>query len=52
MSVIIILLIASLSVALVFLLAYLWSVRDGQFDDVFSPGERILFEDKKPIDKK
>lgn len=51
MSVIILLLIASLSVALVFLLAYLWCVRDGQFDDVFSPGERIFFEDQKPIDK-
>lgn len=44
MSVIIILLAASLSVAGFFLGAYLWSVKTGQFDDDYSPAVRILFE--------
>ena len=46
MSVIIILLIASISVAAIFLIAFLWSVRSGQFEDDYSPSSRILFDDK------
>ena len=46
MSVIIILLIASVSVASLFLLAFLWSVKSGQFEDDSSPASRILFDDK------
>jgi cbb3-type cytochrome oxidase maturation protein len=46
MSVIILLLIASISVAGFFLGAFLWSVRSGQFEDDYSPASRILFEDK------
>jgi cbb3-type cytochrome oxidase maturation protein len=45
MSVIILLLAASLSVALVFLGAFIWSVRNRQFDDDYSPPQRILFDD-------
>lgn len=46
MSVIIILLIVSISVAALFLGAYIWSVKDGQYDDEYSPPLRILFDDK------
>jgi cbb3-type cytochrome oxidase maturation protein len=46
MSVIILLLIASISVAGLFLGAFLWAVRSGQFEDDYSPASRILFEDK------
>ena len=46
MSVIIILLIASISVAAVFLVAFLWGVKTGQFEDNYSPSSRILFDDK------
>ncbi|MDZ4795953.1 MAG: cbb3-type cytochrome oxidase assembly protein CcoS [Bacteroidota bacterium] len=46
MSVIIILLIASISVAAIFLCAFLWGVRSGQFEDDYSPPSRILFDDK------
>ena len=49
MSAIIILLIASISVAALFLGAFIWSVRNGQFDDEFSPPQRILFDN--PADK-
>jgi len=47
MSVIILLLAASLLVALVFLGLFLWSVRNRQFDDEYSPPRRILFDDEK-----
>ena len=46
MSVIIILLIASISVAGLFLIAFLWAVKTGQFEDNYSPPSRILFDDK------
>ena len=49
MSAIIILLIASISVAGLFLGAFIWSVRTGQFDDEFSPPQRILFDN--PVEK-
>ncbi|MBC9931604.1 cbb3-type cytochrome oxidase assembly protein CcoS [Chitinophaga qingshengii] len=47
MSVIILLLGASLAVAAGFLAAFIWSVKNGQFEDDFSPAHRILFEEKK-----
>ena len=47
MSVIIILLIVSICIAGGFLIAFLWSVKDGQFDDVQSPAQRMLFENIK-----
>ena len=45
MSAIIILLFASISIAIVFLVAFIWSVKSGQFDDEVSPPMRILFEE-------
>jgi len=48
MSVIIILLGASLLVALFFLAAFIWSVKNGQFEDSFSPAHRMLF-DNTPV---
>ncbi len=47
MSAIIVLIIASISVAAGFLIAFLWSVKSGQYDDDFSPAHRILFDDNK-----
>ena len=35
----------SLVVATGFLIAFLWSVKDGQYKDDYTPGMRILFED-------
>lgn len=46
MSVIILLLGASLIAGLLFLFAFVWSVKSGQFEDDYSPAHRILFEDK------
>ncbi|MEJ8842788.1 cbb3-type cytochrome oxidase assembly protein CcoS [Lacibacter sp. H375] len=49
MSVIILLLIASISVAAIFLGAFLWSVKNGQYDDETSPPMRILFDGNSPV---
>ena len=46
MIITIFLLSVSLLVALIFLGAYLWSVKHGQFDDDFAPAHRIFFDDK------
>ena len=48
MSAIFILIIASLLVALGFLVAFIWSVKSGQYDDDYTPSVRILFEDSHP----
>lgn len=42
---------ASLIVAVGFLIAYLWAVKSGQFSDKHTPAIRILFEDKLKISK-
>jgi len=45
MSVIILLIIISVIVATAFLIAFIWAVRSGQFDDTKSPSVRMLFDD-------
>ncbi len=47
MSVIILLISASLFVAIGFLLAFLWAVKSGQFDDKYTPSIRMLMDDPK-----
>jgi cbb3-type cytochrome oxidase maturation protein len=47
MSVIIILIGASVTVAVGFLAAFLWAVKNGQFEDDYTPSVRILFDDEK-----
>jgi cbb3-type cytochrome oxidase maturation protein len=37
----------SLFVAIGFLVAFLWSVKNGQYSDTYTPSVRILFEDEK-----
>jgi len=46
MSIIFVLIIVSLFVAIIFLLAFFWAVRSGQYDDDYTPAMRILFEDE------
>lgn len=41
----------SLFVAIVFLLLFFWAVRNGQFDDQYTPSIRILFDDKNSEQK-
>lgn len=51
MSVIIILITASILIAGGFLIAFLWSVKNGQFDDDYTPSVRMLFDDKPGKEK-
>jgi cbb3-type cytochrome oxidase maturation protein len=47
MEVIVILIGFSLLVAVGFLVAFIWAVRSGQFDDMFTPSVRMLFDERK-----
>jgi cbb3-type cytochrome oxidase maturation protein len=47
MSVVFVLIGASLLVAVGFLIAYLWAVKSGQYDDHYTPSIRILFENSR-----
>jgi cbb3-type cytochrome oxidase maturation protein len=47
MSVIVVLIGFSIIVAAGFLLAFLWAVRSGQYDDDVSPSIRILFDNEE-----
>lgn len=46
MSVIYLLLALSILVALIFFVAFIVSVRNGQYDDSYTPSVRMLFEDE------
>lgn len=46
MSVIYLLIVVSIVVALCFLGAFLWAVKDGQYEDDISPAVRMLFDDE------
>jgi len=50
MNVLFILITLSSIVAGLFLVAFIWSVKTGQFDDGHTPAVRILFEDTKVSD--
>lgn len=47
MEIIFVLLPLALALAFIFLAAYIWAVRSGQFDDTTTPAYRILLEDEK-----
>lgn len=50
MSVVVVLIGFSILVAAGFLLAFLWAVRSGQYDDDVSPSVRILFDTDPDIE--
>ena len=45
MNVAILLILASLAVALLFLAGFVWAVRSGQYEDTLTPSLRVLAED-------
>ncbi len=45
MSIIFILILISSLVASAFVIAFIWSVKSGQYDDTYSPSVRLLFDD-------
>ncbi|OFY85401.1 MAG: cytochrome oxidase maturation protein, cbb3-type [Bacteroidetes bacterium RIFCSPLOWO2_12_FULL_35_15] len=46
MSALFILIGASLIIAIGFLIAFIWSVKSGQYDDDYTPSVRMLFDDE------
>lgn len=46
MSVIIVLILSSLSVAIIFMILFLWAIKGDQFEDTYTPSVRILSDDK------
>jgi len=46
MSVLYLLIIAALTVAIGFLIAFIWAVKSGQFDDTHTPSIRILIDEE------
>ena len=46
MTIIYLLLTISVLVALAFFAAFIFSVKNGQYDDVYTPSVRMLFEDE------
>lgn len=50
MSVMYVLIGFSLLVALVFLGAFLWAVRNGQYEDQYTPSVRMLFDEQENDD--
>ena len=51
MSVILILILASLALALAFLAAFVWAVRAGQYEDTCTPSMRVLMDNDAKCDR-
>lgn len=52
MSVLILLIACSILIAGGFLIAFIWSVKEGQYDDDYTPSVRMLFDDKPVSESK
>lgn len=48
MNIILLLVAISILIAAGFLGAFFWAVRNGQFEDDYTPSVRILFDDTQP----
>lgn len=51
MGIIIVLVAISLSIALIFLLIFYWCMKSGQYDDIYTPSVRMLFDNKAKEEK-
>ena len=51
MSIIILLITVSLTIAIVFLMIFYWNMKSGQYDDTYTPSVRILFDNKPAAPK-
>ncbi|MDX1350733.1 MAG: cbb3-type cytochrome oxidase assembly protein CcoS [Putridiphycobacter sp.] len=52
MQIIFILIAVSISLALFFLISFIWANKGGQFEDTYGPAYRMLFEDEAETKKK
>lgn len=46
MAIIVLLISISLLIAIGFLISFLWNMKSGQYDDIYSPSVRMLFDEK------
>ncbi|HEY3430169.1 MAG TPA: cbb3-type cytochrome oxidase assembly protein CcoS [Cyclobacteriaceae bacterium] len=46
MIIIVLLIVISLSIAVGFLISFLWNMKSGQYDDLDSPSVRMIFDNK------
>ena len=46
MTIIILLIGISLTIAVIFLGVFFWNMKTGQYDDTYTPSVRMLFDDK------
>jgi cbb3-type cytochrome oxidase maturation protein len=51
MEIIVFLVFCSLSLAIIFLIAFIWSLKTGQFDDDYTPAMRMLIDEKMGASK-
>lgn len=51
MTIIILLIAISLSIAIIFLAIFIWALKSGQYDDTYTPKVRMLFEEDKKTKK-
>ena len=49
MLIILLLILTSVIVAILFLGAFFWAVKSGQYDDTYSPSVRMRFDDRKEV---
>jgi len=50
MIIIVMLIAISLVIALIFLGVFFWSIRSGQYEDLYTPSVRMLFDEGKPAE--
>ncbi len=50
MVIVVLLIGISLCVALVFLGIFYWNIRSGQYDDLYTPSVRMLFDEEKGVE--
>jgi cbb3-type cytochrome oxidase maturation protein len=50
MLIVVLLIAISLFIALIFLGVFYWNIRSGQYDDMYTPSVRMLFEEEKKPD--
>lgn len=47
MIIIVLLISISLTIAVTFLVVFFWNIKSGQYDDMYTPSVRMLFDSKK-----
>jgi cbb3-type cytochrome oxidase maturation protein len=50
MTIIVLLIAISLSIAVLFLVIFYWNMKSGQYDDTYTPSVRMLFDNKSPAE--